>query len=107
MVDMSIIFPCPHLGWTSFATGPRFYSQVLRALAELDIQIRIQARPNELDPAIPLAEDHEHNSYDAEAAHVFWGQQVRADRVLQVWIWRAPGFRSNGANSPGRCTELW
>lgn len=45
--------------------------------------MRIQATPNEVDPAIPFAEDHEHASYDAAAAQLFWRQLVQADRVLR------------------------
>ena len=59
-----------------------FYSQVMQALGELGIETQIQARPNEVDPAIPFAEDHTHASYDVEAAHLFWRQLVQADRVM-------------------------
>ncbi|MEO9220734.1 MAG: DUF5996 family protein [Mycobacteriaceae bacterium] len=59
-----------------------FYIQVMQALDELGIGTQIQARPNEVDPAIPFAEDHTHASYDAEAAYQFWRQLVQADRVM-------------------------
>jgi hypothetical protein len=42
----------------------RFYTQTLDALDELGIRTRIQAAPNEVDPAIPFAEDDRHVSYD-------------------------------------------
>ncbi|MEU5844098.1 DUF5996 family protein [Rhodococcus sp. NPDC047139] len=64
-------------------TVAEFYSRTLGALEELGIRTRIQGAPNEVDPAIPFARDHEHNTYDAEAAHLFWRQLVEADRVLQ------------------------
>ncbi len=35
-----------------------------------------------MDPAIPFAEDHEHASYDAGAAHLFWRQLLAANRVI-------------------------
>lgn len=60
-----------------------FYHQTLWALDQLGIQPRIQSRPNEVDPAIPFAEDTVHHAYDPDAAHLFWGQLVQADRVLQ------------------------
>jgi hypothetical protein len=44
--------------------------------------VEIDARPNEVDPAIPFAEDHEHSSYDPEAAQLFWRQLLQADRVI-------------------------
>lgn len=60
-----------------------FYREVMQTLDELDLETEIQAKPNEVDPAIPFAEDHEHDSYDADAAHLFWRQLVQADRVMQ------------------------
>ena len=60
----------------------RFYAETMDALGELDIAVQIQASPNEVDPAVPFAEDHEHASYDADAVHLFWRQLVAANRVL-------------------------
>src|SRR3546814_12006638 len=54
----------------------------MKALGELDIEVEIDARPNEVAPAIPFAEDHEHASYDPEAHHLFWQQLLQADRVI-------------------------
>lgn len=59
-----------------------FHAQTMRALAELGIEADIQARPNEVEPAIPFAEDYEHASYDPEAAQLFWRQLLAADRVF-------------------------
>lgn len=60
-----------------------FYGEVVAALSELGIEVTITASPNEVDPAIPFAQDEQHASYDAEAVHLFWRQLVQADRVLQ------------------------
>ena len=72
------------------------------------IEARIQSRPNEVDPAIPFADDYEHASYDPDAAHLFWRQLLSAHRVINEfrarfvgkvspvhffwggWTWRAP-----------------
>jgi hypothetical protein len=59
-----------------------FHAETLDALAQLGHPTTIQATPNEVDPAIPFAEDHEHASYDAEAVQLFWRQLVQASRVL-------------------------
>ncbi len=59
-----------------------FYGEVMGALDALDLQTQIQARPNEVDPSIPFAQDEEHATYDAEAAHLFWRQLVQGDRVI-------------------------
>jgi hypothetical protein len=59
-----------------------FYGETMKALGELGIDVEIDARPNEVDPAIPFAEDHEHASYDPDAAQLFWRQLLQADRVI-------------------------
>ncbi|MBB6550144.1 hypothetical protein HD593_004939 [Nonomuraea rubra] len=59
-----------------------FYGETMAALAELRIPTEIQAAPNEVEPAIPFAEDRQHASYDAQAAHLFWRQLLQANRVL-------------------------
>ncbi|TNY38031.1 DUF5996 family protein [Thermomonospora catenispora] len=60
----------------------RFYAEVMAALRELGIPTRIRARPNEVERAIPFAEDRLHAAYDPEAAQAFWRQLVQAHRVL-------------------------
>jgi hypothetical protein len=59
-----------------------FYSQTMQALDELGFPTRIQSHPNEVDPALPFAEDEEHASYDRAAANLFWLQLLQANRVL-------------------------
>lgn len=59
-----------------------FYGQTMEALDALGIEANIQARPNEVEPSIPFAEDTTHESYDPEAAQLFWRQLIQADRVM-------------------------
>ncbi|OZM78165.1 hypothetical protein CFP66_32470 [Pseudonocardia sp. MH-G8] len=59
-----------------------FLDRTMHALAGLGLEARISARPNEVDPAIPFAQDREHAAYDPEAAHLFWRQLVSAHRVM-------------------------
>lgn len=59
-----------------------FYARLMAALGELGIEATIRPRPNEVDPAIPFAEDEVHASYDGEAAALFWRQLLQADRVM-------------------------
>jgi hypothetical protein len=68
-----------------------FYGELMDALDELGIDVTINAKPNEVDPAIPFAEDEQHASYDAEAVHLFWRQLVQADRVLRAFRARYTG----------------
>jgi uncharacterized protein DUF5996 len=60
----------------------RFFDRIMRTLSDLGLETHISARPNEVDPAIPFAEDHEHASYDPDAAHLFWRQLLQAARVI-------------------------
>jgi hypothetical protein len=63
-------------------TTAQFYASVMQALRDLDLPVRIQARPNEVDPAIPFHADVEHASYDAGAVHRFWRALLQVDRVF-------------------------
>ncbi|WP_336922265.1 DUF5996 family protein [Aquipuribacter sp. SD81] len=68
-----------------------FYAETMSALADLGLPTRIRAVPNEVDPAIPFAEDDTHASYDPAAAHAFWRQLVQASRVMGVFRSRFVG----------------
>ncbi|MEU8239089.1 DUF5996 family protein [Actinoplanes missouriensis] len=59
-----------------------FYAEVIGTLDEFGVPTSIHAVPNEVDPAIPFAEDHVHQSYDGDAARLFWRQLLQADRVM-------------------------
>jgi len=63
-------------------TVAQFHNETLRALDDIGIETRIQSHPNEVEPAIPFAEDDRHTSYDARAAHLFWRQLLQANRVM-------------------------
>jgi hypothetical protein len=60
-----------------------FHSEVMAALDQLGVEVRMLARPVEVADAIPFAEDETHCSYDPAAAHRFWTALVHADRVLR------------------------
>lgn len=59
-----------------------FYAETMGALRDLGVEVTIDPRPNEVDPAVPFDQDHEHASYDGDAVHLFWQQLIRADRAL-------------------------
>lgn len=59
----------------------QFHEAVLSTLGGLGLDTRISNGPNEVDPAIPFAEDT-HVGYDPAAANAFWRQLVQADRVV-------------------------
>jgi uncharacterized protein DUF5996 len=78
----------------------RFYAETMDALGELGLRTGIQARPNEVDPAIPFAQDDRHASYDPDAAQLFWRQLLQANRVIG-------GFRSGFVGKVSPVQFFW
>jgi hypothetical protein len=62
-----------------------FYASTFDALSALSLDCVIVASPNEVSPAVPFAEDTEHQSYDAEAARTWWRQLLAVDRAFSLW----------------------
>ncbi|HET9704763.1 MAG TPA: DUF5996 family protein, partial [Vicinamibacterales bacterium] len=60
-----------------------FHDQLMAALAELEIRVRIHGSPNERPNPIPFREDREHAAYDPDYAQRFWRVLVQADRVFK------------------------
>ena len=60
-----------------------FHRALFEELDRLGLAVTIHGSPNEVDPAIPFAEDETHAAYDAEFAHRFWLALLQADRVLR------------------------
>jgi hypothetical protein len=85
-VDHQLLLRASNGGRREVALQPKavaqFYAETMGALDELGIRTHIQPTPNEVDPAIPFAEDHRHVSYDPPAAQLFWRQMLQANRVI-------------------------
>ena len=60
-----------------------FYQNFMAALRDLGIAVKIWTRPCELPDPIPFEQDRIHASYDADAAHSFWGIVVWVDALLK------------------------
>jgi hypothetical protein len=75
-------------------TVARFYAETMDALRELDVVTHLHARPNEVEVAIPFAEDDRHKSYDPAAAQLFWRQLLQAARVMGAFRSRFAGKSS-------------
>ena len=69
-----------------FALEPQpvagFYRRVMQALRELELPVKIHAKPNEIPDAVPFALDEIPRAYDREFANRFWRVLVQAQRVL-------------------------
>jgi len=61
----------------------KFYQEVMKALAELDLPVTINTTPNEVQNVIAFDQDEEHRSYDREYANRFWRVLVQSDRVFK------------------------
>ena len=61
----------------------QFYREVMEAMRDLDLAVEINTSPNEVDPAIPFAQNEKNASYDPEYAHRFWRVLLQSDRVFK------------------------
>lgn len=60
-----------------------FYRETMQALRELGIEIKIFARPVEVEMAIPFEMDEQHSSYDADAVGRYWHALVWVDQIFK------------------------
>ncbi|MFG2759051.1 DUF5996 family protein [Streptomyces wuyuanensis] len=85
-IDHQLVVRTSDGGVRTVALEPKpvavFYRETMQALRELGIPTTIQPSPNEVEVAVPFAEDDRHDTYDPVAAHLFWQQLLQADRVL-------------------------
>jgi hypothetical protein len=68
-----------------------FYAEVMAALHELGLDVKIWTMPVEVPDPIRFTEDHMHKSYDAEYANRFWRALVKVDDVLKEFRARFVG----------------
>ena len=61
----------------------KFYDAVTKALNDLELPVKINMLPNEIENPIPFDRDEEHRSYDPEYANRFWRILVQSDRVFK------------------------
>jgi hypothetical protein len=73
-----------------------FYRELFEKLRSLDIEISINTRPNEIDPAIPFEEDQTHRSYDSSRVGGFHKALVKTYNV----------FTKFRAGFTGKCSPI-
>jgi hypothetical protein len=71
-----------------------FYSQTMRALADLRIDVRIWPVPSEVPAPIRFDLDRQHASYDPDAAQAWWRIQLRIADALNEFRARFIGKSS-------------
>ena len=64
-------------------TTADFHAAVTGALRDLGLEVGFSGRPNEVEQAVPFAEDVKHASYDAHAVHRFWCALREVDMVFK------------------------
>lgn len=81
-----VYLECSNAGMAEMDLYPRtvadFYRELLEKLHVLGIAITIHDRPNEMEPAIPFAENTSNHSYDPDAAQAIWKAMLKANEVF-------------------------
>ncbi|WP_154857979.1 DUF5996 family protein [Cyclobacterium xiamenense] len=62
-----------------------FYAELFEKLAQLQIQVAIHGRPNELETAIPFQENTVNRTYKPEAAQKLWQAMSKAQQVFTLF----------------------
>ncbi len=60
-----------------------FYGEVMQALGELQLPVKIDLLPNEITDPIPFDRDETHCAYDPGQVNRFWRVLLQSDRVLK------------------------
>jgi hypothetical protein len=68
-----------------------FYADLMDALRRMDLEVKINGKPNEVENPIPFATDTTHHSYDAGRVNRFWRALVQSDRVFKTFRGRFIG----------------
>ncbi len=76
-------------GVGSFGLEPQsvasFYKRLMKQLDDLELPVKIYARPNEVPDPIAFELDETHRAYDAEYVNRFWRVLVQADRIFKTF----------------------
>ena len=80
-IDHQLVIKCSDGSEKRLALRPQsvaeFYAEVMAALLELGLEVKIWTMPVEVPNPIRFEDDHEHASYDAEYANRFWQAIVK------------------------------
>jgi len=97
-IDHSLLLSTSHGETRTLPLRPQtvagFYREVMQALHELGVEVKIWAVPVELPDPVPFEQDTVHRSYDREAVAKFWHIFSWADAVLKEFRGRFIGKSS-------------
>ena len=81
-----LLIECSNAGSVSMDLYSRtvadFYKEFSEKLVQLGINVKIYPKPNEIEPAIPFAENTINKTYNKDAAHAIWKAMLRANEVF-------------------------
>ncbi len=81
-----LIIECSNAGRAEMDLYPRtvadFYQELFEKLNSLGIDVKIHARPNEIEPAVPFRENTINKSYDKDAVQAIWKAMLKVNEVL-------------------------
>lgn len=81
-----LIIQCSNAGVSTMGLHPQtvadFHDELFEKLSNLDIHVQIHPKPNEMEPAIPFADNRVNKSYDPDAAFAIWQAMLRANEVF-------------------------
>src|SRR5882757_6775327 len=73
----------PTAAWRDTYTTLHLWTQIIAALAELSVHVKIDEMPNELPAPIRFSHDNAHASYDHDAVRRFFRILSSTDRVFK------------------------
>ncbi len=72
---------------SSFPLEPQsvatFYRRLMDEMGKLDLDVRIDKKPNEIADPIRFDQDEVHRAYDRDYANRFWRVLLQSDRILK------------------------
>jgi len=85
-IEEAVIIDVSDGASSEIALEPRtvadFHAEIMAALRELGIPVRIHETPNEIADGIPFSRDTVHRAYDGEQARRFWLALLQVERVF-------------------------
>lgn len=84
--QQKLLIQCSNAETLSMDLEPRtvadFHDELFEKLSSIGIDVKIHHAPNEMDPAIPFAENTVNKSYDPEVAYALWQAKLKVNGVF-------------------------